>query len=291
MGMQTREEDWVKDLFVSNTHDPILFFTNYGRVYRIETYEIPEAGRTAKGMAIVNLLNLTGGETVAAVVPERKTQKQPDEETNQVEYLTMITKSGIIKRTEITLFDKIKKSGMIALNIRENDALITVLKTDGKQDIFLATANGLGIRFPEDEARSMGRAASGVFAMKLRENDRIVGATAVEGHVLFVSANGFGKCTKVADFRKQHRGGKGLIIYKPSEKTGSVVGICAVNEKDELMLINSEGVIIRIRVSDISIQGRHAQGVKLIQMDEGTTVAGMAKIAETELNGDGEEQE
>ena len=296
VGMQTRDEDWVKDLFVASAHDHILFFTDHGRVYRIRAYEIPEAGRTARGMAIVNMLNLNGGETVAAVVPERgKAKIEPAEENEEIsaddfeapvsaEYLTMITKAGIIKRTEISQFANIKKSGIIALNIRENDSLITVLKTDGGQEIFLATAGGMGIRFPESEVRPMGRAASGVMAMRLKKNDGIIGATAAEGHVLFVSANGYGKCTKVEDCRGQHRGGMGLVVYKPSDKTGELVGVCAVSEKDELMLINSEGVIIRIRVSDISVQGRHAQGVKLIQMDGGITVAGMAKIAEAELS-------
>ncbi|MCL2708301.1 MAG: DNA gyrase subunit A, partial [Defluviitaleaceae bacterium] len=285
VGMQTRDEDWVKDLFVANTHDHILFFTDHGRVYRIRAFEIPEAGRTARGIAIVNLLNLSGGESVAAVVPERG--GAPDD------YLTMITRAGVIKRTEIKQFTSIKKSGLIALSIRDDDALICVLRTDGKQDIFVATAQGMGIRFPEDEARPMGRNASGVKSMTLRGGDSIIGATSharIDGEsdqsgdfILFASTNGFGKCTPAEEFRGQHRGGMGLVAYKPSERTGEVVGICQATEKDELMLINSEGVIIRIRVSDISVLGRFAQGVKLIHMDDGVSVAGIAKIPESAL--------
>jgi DNA gyrase subunit A len=188
----------------------------------------------------------------------------------------------VIKRTDTRQFGNMKKTGLIALNIREGDALIAVLKTDGQKEIFLATSRGMGIRFPESEARPMGRDASGVKAMALGDGDRIVGATAAEGHVLFVSENGFGKVTPVEDCRGQHRNGKGLVIYKPSERTGNVIGICSVTERDELMLINSEGVIIRIRVADISVRGRFAMGVKLINMNEGVTVAAMAKIKEPE---------
>jgi DNA gyrase subunit A len=325
VGMQTREEDWVKDLFVANTHDYILFFTNLGRVYRIRAYEIPEAGRTARGVAIVNLLEMSGGETVAAMIPVRggwteETEKARDtdnagEDENGLpadtfkeedstddtyadaaplggEYLTMVTRAGIIKRTAVSQFARIKKTGLIALNIREDDALIAVLRTDGRQEIFLATANGMGIRFPESEVRPMGRTASGVRGMKLKEGDRIVGASAAEGLALFVTANGSGKCTPMEECRGQHRGGMGLVVYKPSERTGKVVGVTAVGENDELMLINSEGVIIRIRVSDISVQKRYAQGVKLIQMNEGVTVAGMAKIVDGALiNETGEDKE
>ncbi|MDR1663987.1 MAG: DNA gyrase subunit A [Clostridiales bacterium] len=311
VGMQTREEDWVKDLFVANTHDHILFFTDHGRVYRIRAFEIPEASRTARGMAIVNLLNLSGGETVAAVVPMRGDlsaaemalsdedgEEKEDESDGEAaggetygdgrEYLTMITRAGIIKRTEISLFANIKKAGLIALNIREDDALIAVLKTDGRREIFLATANGMGIRFPEGEVRPMGRTASGVKAMRLKDGDRIVGASAAEGLALFVAENGFGKCTLMDEFRGQHRGGMGMTVYKTSEKTGKLTGVSAVSENDELMLINSEGVIIRIRVSDISVQGRYAQGVKLIQMNEGVTVAGMARVVDGALMESGE---
>jgi len=276
IGMQMREEDLVKDLFVANTHDYMLFFTNLGRVHRIKAYEIPESGRTARGMALVNLLNLQAGEHVAAVIP---VGKDVDQENN---FLIMVTKHGIIKRMALSHYSNVRKGGFFALTIREDDSLITVLRSDGNQTIFLAAASGLGIRFQESSVRPQGRAASGVKAMRLRPDDHIVGAAvAVEGRrILLVSTNGFGKCTEEDVYRIQGRGGKGYTVYKVTEKTGSLIGISAVNEKDELMLINSEGVIIRMRVADISLKGRVTQGVKLIQMDSGVTVVSMAKIAD-----------
>jgi len=274
VGMQTREEDWVKDLFVAHSHDHILFFTNFGRAYHLRTFEIPEAGRQAMGMALVNLLNLAPGETIAAMIPVSRDQWDG--------YLIMVTKEGVIKRCELSAFSKINKSGLNALGIREGDNLITVLRSDGEREVFLATAGGRGIRFAETDVRSMGRTAVGVRAMKLREDDYVVGATVADGQVLLVSANGLGKCTPLEDCRGQNRGGKGIIIYKPTARSGPVVGVAAVHDNDELMLINSEGVIIRIRVADISTQGRYASGVKLINMSDGVTVVGMAKIAESE---------
>ena len=282
MGMQTRDEDVVKDLIVASTHDYILFFTDHGRVYRIKAYEIPETGRTARGMALVNLLNLTGGENVAAVIP---VSKDVDQESC---YLTMITRQGIIKKTALSLYSNIRKAGLVALNIREDDALIAVLRSDGNQSVILAAASGLGIRFQENVVRPLGRTASGVRAMRLRPGDQIVGATIVEedARILLVSSRGYGKCTEIDAFRVQGRGGKGLRVYKTTEKTGHLVGIAAVKEQDELMLINSEGVIIRTPVSNISVKGRVTQGVKLIQMDEGVSVVGMAKITDVESDGD-----
>jgi len=272
VGMQTREEDLVKDLFVAHSHDHILFFTNFGRAYHLRTFEIPEAGRQAMGMALVNLLNLNPGETIAAMIPVSRNEWGG--------YLVMVTREGVIKRCELSHFAKINKSGLNALGIREGDKLIAVLRSDGEKEVFLATAGGRGIRFHETNVRSMGRSAVGVRAMKLREGDHIVGATMADGQVLLVSANGIGKCTPLADCRGQNRGGFGIIVYKPNERTGPVIGIESVNENDELMLINSEGVIIRIRVADISTYGRYASGVKLINMSEGVTVVGMAKIPE-----------
>ncbi|MCL2421422.1 MAG: DNA gyrase subunit A, partial [Defluviitaleaceae bacterium] len=276
MGMQTRDEDVVKDLIIASTHDYILFFTDHGRVYRIKAYEIPEAGRTARGMALVNLLNLTGGENVAAVIP---VGKDVDQESC---YLTMITRQGIIKKTALSLYSNIRKAGLVALNIREDDALIAVLRSDGNQSVILAAASGNGIRFPENVVRPLGRTASGVRAMRLRPEDHIVGATIVEEdtRILLVSDKGYGKCTETDAFRVQGRGGKGLRVYKTTEKTGNLVGIAAVKEQDELMLINSEGVIIRTPVSNISVKGRVTQGVKLIQMDEGVSVVGMATVTD-----------
>ena len=333
IGMQTRDEDAVKDLIVASTHDYILFFTDLGRVYRIRAYEIPEAGRTARGMALVNLLNLTGGENVAAVIPisksdlengswngngndigaengnpedessedenlenenlndtdneienENENEEENEEENDKVSsYLTMVTRKGIIKKTKISQYANIRKSGLVALNIREDDALISVLRTNGSQSIILAASSGQGIRFNESDVRPMGRTASGVIAMRLKEDDQIVGATIVEeeARILLVSAGGYGKCTETEEFRLQGRGGKGVRVYKTTEKTGPLIGISSVREQDDLMLINSEGVIIRMPIADISVKGRVTQGVKLIQMDTGVSVAGMAKITET----------
>ncbi|MCL2190006.1 MAG: DNA gyrase subunit A [Defluviitaleaceae bacterium] len=295
VGLKTREEDWVKDLFVSSTHDQILFFTNFGRVYKMRAFEIPIAGRTARGMAMVNLLNLNPEEKIAAMIPISVDSAGtfPDAE----EYLIMVTRNGVVKRTLLSAFANINRSGLIALNIREDDDLIAVLRSDGRREIFLATERGRGIRFAESQVRAMGRTASGVRGIKLRTGDRVVGATVADEQVLLVSSKGYGKGTLLEDCRGQNRGGMGIIVYKTGERTGTLVGITACgqdNENDELMLINSEGVIIRIRIADISVQGRYASGVKLINMDEGTTVAAMAKIVDGALesetdNGEPEE--
>jgi len=278
MGMQTREEDWVKDLFVANTHDHILFFTSRGRAHSMRAFEIPEAGRQAKGMPLVNLLNLNGGETVASMFPVTKEGWDG--------YLIMVTAQGLVKRTELSQFSKINKSGLAAITFREDDSLISVLRSDGERELFLATCQGRGIRFNENQVRPSGRMAMGVRGMKLRSNDKIVGATVADGQVLLVSANGYGKCTPLEDCRGQNRAGMGIIVYKPSEKTGQVMGIEAVSENDGLMLINSEGIIIRIRVADISVRGRFASGVKLINMAEGVTVVSMAKITDDDHDDD-----
>ena len=272
IGLKTREEDWVKNLFVANTHDVILFFTTKGRAYSMRTYEIPEAGRQAKGMPLVNMLNLNPGETVAAMIPVAKNEWEG--------YLVFVTEEGIVKRTDLGAFSRINRSGLGAITFREDDKLTNVLRTDGKREIFIATKLGRGIRFNEEQVRPSGRAAMGVKGMKLKEGDRIVGATTAEGQVLLVSSEGFGKCTPTDDCRGTNRGGMGVIIYRPTERTGTLVGIEAVTENDGLMLINSEGVIIRIKVSDVSVQGRYASGVKLINMDDGTHVVSIAKITE-----------
>ncbi|MCL2363331.1 MAG: DNA gyrase subunit A [Defluviitaleaceae bacterium] len=286
VGLKTREEDWVKDLFVSSTHDQILFFTNFGRVYRKRAFEIPVAGRTARGLALVNLLNLNPGETITAMIPIKVKQDPPE---RRRQYLIMVTKKGIVKRTALDAFNNINKNGLIALTIREDDELIAVLKTDGRRELFLATVNGKGIRFQEDQVRAMGRTASGVRGIKLRAGDNVVGATVADEQVMLVSDKGYGKGTLLADCRGQKRGGMGLTVYKPNDRVGKLVGITACgqdNENDELMLINSEGVIIRLRIAQISVQGRYASGVKLISLDEGATVVALAKIIDGALMGD-----
>ncbi len=288
MGMQTREEDTVKNVFIASTHDYILFFTSFGRAFCIKAYEIPEAGRVAKGLAIVNLLNLAAGEKIAAVMPVS--------EFTDNEYIMMVTKKGLAKKTYMSQFGKIRKGGLLALNFREDDELITVLRTDGTSRIFIATKNGIGLKFDESEVRPMGRTAAGVRAIRLREDDIVVSADTIAAGVedtqlLFVSEGGFGKRTDIGQFSLQHRGGMGVRIYKITDKTGCVVGVLKVDDDDELMLINSDGVIIRIRVADISVKGRVTQGVKLINLTEGGTVISMAKIDKNQLDDEEEIQE
>ncbi|MCL1843098.1 MAG: DNA gyrase subunit A [Defluviitaleaceae bacterium] len=282
IGMQTREEDWVEDLFVANTHDNILFFTTRGRAFCMRAFEIPEAGRQAKGMPLVNLLNLSGGETIAAMIPVTKNDWDG--------FLIMVTRKGLVKRSALELYSRIHKGGLNAITFREDDTLIDVLRSDGNRELFLATRTGRGIRFHENQARAVGRTAMGVRGMKLRENDEIIGATVADGQVLLVSENGYGKVTPVESCRGQNRAGMGIIVYKPSPKTGPLIGTEAVCENDGLILINSDGVIIRIRVADISVQGRYASGVKLINMHEGCTVVSIAKIPDDD-NADASENE
>ena len=277
MGMQTREEDIVKNLFVTNTHSSLLYFTTKGRAFVNKGYEIPEAGRNARGTNIVNLLNLAGGERVAAVMPI--------DEFDDGHYLTMITKKGVIKKTALKDFSNINKAGLRALTIREDDELIAVLNSNGKQDVFIATSHGMGIRFNESDVRPMGRTAAGVRGINLKGDDDVVGAVLLtEGFdILFVSENGFGKCTHFEEFKVQKRGGKGLKNYKITEKTGNLLSISQVNENEELMIINSNGIIIRIRVADISTTGRVTQGVKLINLNNGEKVISIAKISESQI--------
>ena len=272
IGMQTREEDFVKDLFVCSSHDTLLFFTNKGKVYKAKGYQIPEAGRQARGTAIVNLLEVANGETVNAVIPV----KAFDENA----YLVMITKQGVIKKTDMTSFINIRKGGLNAVNLRENDELISVFVTDGTKNIFVGTHNGMGIRFDENDVRPMGRGATGVRAIKLKDDDYVVSAAAVDESLklLNVTENGYGKRTDINEFNVQQRGGMGVKSHQITEKTGKIVGSVMVSEGEELMLITSEGVIIRLRCSDISTFGRASQGVKLINLN-----AGVAKIDEEQV--------
>ena len=273
IGMQTREEDWVKDMFVANTHDYILFFTTKGRAFSLRAFGIPEAGRQAKGVPLVNLLNLAGGEDIAAMIPVTK--------NDWGGYLVMVTREGLVMRLTLDAFSQINKTGKKAMTFRDDDMLIAVLRADGNRELFLATQEGRGIRFHEEQIRaSVNRGGKGIRGIKLREGDQVVGATVADGQVLLVSSKGYGKCTLVEDCRGQSRAGKGIIVYKPSENTGKVIGIESATENDGLILINSNGVIIRIRVADIRTVGRYAKGVKLINMDEGVTVVGMAKIVD-----------
>ncbi len=273
VGMQTREEDYVKDLFLASTHDTVLFFTSHGKVYRMKGYEIPEAGRTSRGMAIVNLLEVGAGEKITAAIPVKEFR------TDQ--YLVMVTKQGLIKKTDMASFANIRKMGLIALNLREDDDLIAVMTTEGDNEIFAATRFGMGIKFSEKDVRPMGRTAAGVKAVKLREGDYVVSAVkVVQGaKVLNVTEKGFGKQTDVSQFNLQNRGGIGLKIHQLTDRTGLLTGALLLEEDEEIMLITSEGVIIRLRGNEISSYGRVSQGVKLMNLDEGVTVVGIAKIS------------
>ncbi|MEA4816092.1 MAG: DNA gyrase subunit A [Lachnospiraceae bacterium] len=274
LGMQTRQEDYIKNMLLCSTHDYILFFTNTGRVYKTKGYEIPEAGRNARGIAIVNLLQLNGGEKISAVIPVR--------EFDENSFLVMVTKKGIIKKTDMKSFSNIRKVGLAAISIREGDELISVLVTDGTKEIFAASHMGIGIRFSEKDVRAMGRTASGVRAMRLRSGDYIVSAEIIEDDmkVLNVTENGYGKRTDAFEFNVQKRGGKGVKIHQLTSKTGRLSGVAIVGDNEELMLITSEGVIIRLRGKEISTFGRVSQGVKLMNLQDGVIVAGASKIKE-----------
>lgn len=274
IGLQMREEDGVKKLFVSSNHSYILFFTTKGKVYRKKTWEIPEAGRNAKGTPIVNLLELEKDEEISAVMPTKSFSEN--------EYLVMVTKYGIIKKTPAEYYNNIRKGGLIAVNLRDNDKLISVFVTTGKNDIFVATRNGISIRFNESDARPLSRTATGVKAITLTDDDYVIGADVItdDSKLLIVSEKGYGKCTAPENYRIQSRGGKGLKTYKITDRTGYITAAAAVNDSQELIMVSSEGVVIRIKVRDISTVGRVAQGVKLVNLNEGVTVISMDTIDE-----------
>ena len=281
-GMQTIEDDFIADLLMTTTHHYIMFFTNFGRVYRLKTYEIPESGRTSRGVAIVNLLQLTPGEKVSAIIPIK------DYEENK--NLFMVTKKGIVKKTSVIEYSNVRKNGLTAINLREDDELIEVKVTDKDTEIILVTKFGMCIRFKETDVRSTGRASMGVIGMSLNDQDEIVGMQLDHqgDSLLIVSEKGMGKRTFLEEFTVQKRGGKGVKCYKITDKTGYVVGVKAVNDEHEIMLITTGGIIIQIPMSDVSILGRITSGVKLINLDEGVTVAQIAKVREKVSNGDEE---
>jgi len=284
IGMQTREEDFVKDLFISSTHDTILFFTNKGRAYRMKGYQIPEAGRQARGMAIVNLLELQPEEIISAVIPVK--------EFSEEKYLVMITKQGVIKKTDMMNYSNIRKSGLSAINLRDDDELISVLITGTEDNVFVATNKGMGIRFNSNDARAMGRVATGVRGIKLRKGDYVISADIMDdtSKILNVTENGYGKRTIGSGFNIQNRGGIGVKIHQVTEKTGNLVATSIVNENEQLMIITSEGVIIRLRGAEISTVGRVSQGVKLINLAQGVKVVGIAKIHEDDIQEDFDEE-
>ena len=274
-GMQTIEEDYVEELFMTSTHNYIMFFTNTGRVYRMKGYEIPEAGRTARGTAIINLLQLMPDEKITAMIPIR--------EYEEGKYLFMATKKGLVKKTPITDYANVRKTGLAAITLREDDELIEVKITDNEKDIIMVTKYGQCIRFKEQDVRSTGRTSMGVRGMNLSDRDEVIGMQLhTQGdYLLIASEKGMGKRTAIEEFTCQNRGGKGVKCYKITEKTGNVIGVKAVNEDNEIMIINTEGIVIRMECAGISILGRVASGVKLINLDSNTKVASIAKVRET----------
>ena len=281
-GMQTIDEDYIEDLLMTTTHHYLNFFTNQGRVYRLKAYEIPEAGRTARGVAIINLLNLNPGEKITAMIPI----SNYDDNKN----LFMITNKGIAKKTPLMEYSNVRKNGLAAINLREDDELIEVKVTDKDSEIFLVTKFGMCIRFLETDVRATGRTSMGVIGMNLSDGDCIVGMQlASQGDSLLIaSENGLGKRTPMDEFTVQKRGGKGVKCYKITDKTGDVVGVKAVNDDNEIMMITTEGIIIQLRVQEISTLGRITSGVKLINLKDGVKVAQIAKVREKIVSEDKE---
>ena len=271
-GMQTIENDYIEELLMTTTHHYLMFFTNTGRVYRMKAYEIPEASRTARGTAIENLLQLQAGESITAVIPVKDFKEN--------EYLFMATKNGIVKKTSVKDFMNVRKTGLAAIGLREGDELIEVKFTDGKKDVILVTKYGMCIRFHEQDVRNTGRTSMGVIGMNLTEDDEIVGMqlSSQGDYLLFVSELGMGKRTLMREFSAQNRGGKGVKCYKITEKTGNVVGVKAVNEENEVLMITTEGIVIRTLCTGISVLGRITSGVKVINVNDGITVASIAKV-------------
>ena len=279
-GMQTIEDDYIEELLMTTTHHYLMFFTNTGRVYRLKAYEIPEASRTARGTAIINLLQLAPGEKITAVIPLRKYEEG--------HYLMMATKKGLVKKTPIKDYENVRKTGLTAIVLRDDDELIEVKSTDNNKDIILVTKDGQCIRFKETDVRSTGRASMGVRGMNLGDGDEVVAMQLnTQGDYLLVaSENGMGKRTAMNEFVVQNRGGKGVKCYKITEKTGNVVGAKAVNEENEIMMITTEGIIIRLQCADISILGRITSGVKMINLTDGVTVASIAKVRDKDPEAD-----
>ncbi len=275
-GMQTIEDDYIEELLMTSTHHYMMFFTNVGRVYRIKAYEIPEAGRTARGTAIINLLQLMPGEKITAVIPIDKYRED--------QYLFMATKKGLVKKTSLMDYANVRKTGLIAINLREDDELIEVKTTDNQRDIFLVTKYGMCIRFNEQDVRATGRTSMGVRGMNLSEGDEVIGMQLdIQGDSLLIaSENGMGKRTFLDEFTPQFRGGKGVKCYKITEKTGNVIGVKAVNDDNEIMLITTEGIIIRTGVDQISTLGRVTSGVKLMNLEDDIHIASIAKVRKSD---------
>ncbi|MBN7773357.1 DNA gyrase subunit A [Clostridium aminobutyricum] len=277
-GLTTRENDFVKNMIMTSTHDYLMFFTNTGKAHKIKAYEIPEASRTAKGMPAVNFLNLMQRERITAVIPIK--------EFAEDKYLIAVTKNGTIKKTPLSQFDTSRKTGLIAINLKDNDELIGINQTTGHNKVIIVTKQGKCICFTEEDVRSMGRIAGGVRAIKLEKDDEVVSMELVEENeeLLVVTTNGYGKRTPVEDYKVQVRGGKGLLTYDKGKfkKTGELIGAMVVNEDDEILLINSDGIIIRIKASEVSRLGRATQGVKIMRVEEASNIIAMAKVIKEE---------
>ena len=278
-GIATREEDFVKQIFTASTHDTILFFSNKGKLYRLRGYEVPEAGRTAKGTAIVNLLSLDPGEKISAVIP---IQNFADGK-----YLLMATQSGLIKKTSLKEYDTSRKSGLQAINLKEDDELISVRLTDGEDNVVLVTESGLCITFDEKDVRPIGRTGQGVIGIRLNEGDKVIGMESIIGGnknatLLAITENGFGKRTELEEYKVQARGGKGVITYKITPKTGKIIGIRIATDDEDVMLITDTGVIIRLKVADISVLGRSTQGVTLMRTNDGGKVVSIETLTPEE---------
>ena len=282
-GLSTREEDFVEDLIIASSHDYLLFFTNKGKMYKIKAYRIAESSRTAKGTAIVNILPLEKDEHVTAMIPLKEFEED--------KYLTMVTKRGFVKKTKLTEYDTNRKGGLIAVGLRDDDELISVNLTDGNKSIIIGTKNGMCIRFDETDVRPMGRGASGVTGIKLKENDYVIGASVTdeEAVLLTITENGYGKKTPVSEFKIQFRGGKGVTGYKITEKTGLIAGMSIVTNDNDIMLITTEGVVIRMDVGEISEFGRVTQGVRVMRLDENVKIKSIEKTQKEEQTEEKEE--
>ena len=278
-GIATREEDFVKQIFTTSTHDTVLFFSNKGKLYRLRGYEIPEAGRTAKGTAIVNLLSLDAGEKISAIIPISNFEDG--------KYLLMETRNGLIKKTALQEYNSTRKTGLLAITLKDDDELIDVRLTDGEDNVVLVTSKGMCITFDEKDVRPVGRSAQGVLGIRLDEDDFVIGMESIladnkKATLLAITENGFGKRTELDEYRVQNRGGKGVITYKITPKTGNIVGIRVTNEDDDAMLITNSGTIIRIKVKDVSILGRATQGVTLMRTSENEKVVSIETLAPEE---------
>ena len=274
--MTTKEEDFVEQIFITTTHNYLIFFTNKGKCYRLKVYEIPETGRQSKGTNIVNLLNITGDEKITTVISLK--------EYSEGQFLLAASRGGMIKKTPLVEYDTSRKDGIIAIKLEEDDELISVQLTDGSQDVLMITHSGQAIRFGEDQVRAMGRSTQGVRGIKLASDDAVIGMDLArdDAQLLVITENGYGKRTPLAEYRPQARGGKGVYTLKATGRNGSLVSALVVKEGEEIMVISHDGIIIRLKVDDVSSMSRTTQGVTLMRLSEGDSVVAMARVVSDE---------